>query len=229
VRHSILGAGAGTGIALTDGSSWNQMEVILAVPAWMARAVAGGPRRSARAGSWAASCITRASPSRLRLYGSVQLRGTRRRNSVLRLLNRDAKRYGASMHLCIAENIPGGAPVGNHCCLRAFLADRARATARGGSRTRSSPRFLGLSWCAPDGRGVFSWVRGPPALYAGVTRSSRLWSIMRATKLSRQPPIAVAGAGVDRRRDVSAMMRGYWTAEAARTVLGRHRCTRLTV
>ena len=192
-------------IALTDGSVVDSDGVILAIPAWMAArllADLGVPLARELDG-----VVYHPSLTVSLAYRQEQLRGSLEgtgfvaepeSNGVVRACTFASQKY------------PGRAPVGS-LLLRAFLAPGdgdAAALAHA-----HLAQILGLSG-APLWARAFAWVRGLPRYKPG--HAEQMAELRRG--LSRLPPIAIAGAGVDG-AGVSACVRSG--RDAARTVLGR--------
>lgn len=119
---------------------------------------------------------------------------------------------GGAVRACTfaSQKYPGRAPVGSGL-LRAFLTPGdGDAAARAHTELA---RILGLSG-TPLWARAFSWVKGLPRY--GPDHAQHLAELRR--QLTRVPPIAIAGAGVDG-AGVSACVRSG--REAARAVLGR--------
>ena len=210
VRYSNAVAGIhparrGYGVALTDGSVVESDGVILAVPAWMAaRLLAPLGVSLARELD---GVVYHPSLTVSLAYRQEQLRSTLEgtgfvaepdSNGVVRACTFASQKY------------PGRAPVGSFL-LRAFLAPGDGDAAS--LAHAQLAQILGLSG-APLWARAFSWVRGLPRYKPG--HAEQMIDLRR--QLSRQPPIAIAGAGVDG-AGVSACVRSG--REAARAVMDR--------
>jgi oxygen-dependent protoporphyrinogen oxidase len=202
---NINAARRGYRIALTNGSVVESDGVILAIPAWMAArllADLGVPLVRELDG-----VVYHPSLTVSLAYRQEQLRGSLEgtgfvaepdSNGVVRACTFASQKY------------PGRAPVGS-LLLRAFLAPGdGDAAVLAHSQLA---QILGLSG-VPLWSRAFSWVRGLPRYKPG--HSEQMVELRR--QLTRQPPVAIAGAAVDG-AGVSACVRSG--RDAARTVLGR--------
>jgi len=202
---SVAPSRSGYRIALTGGSVLEAEGVILAIPAWVAaRLLVGIGVEVAR------------ELDDVIYHPSVTVSLAYRHDQVLSRLEGTGfvagPESGGVVRACTyaSQKFPGRAPVG-FVLLRAFL-----TPGDGDPGAVAHPelaRILGLSG-APLWVRAFSWVRGLPRY---TPRHAEHVAELRR-RLTRLPPVAIAGAGVDG-VGVSACVRSG--REAARTVLRR--------
>ena len=202
---SVMPSRSGYRIALVDGSVVEAEGVILAVPAWAAaRLLAGFGVPLARElddVAYHPSLTVSLAYRQEQLPGSLEGTGFVAESEA-----------GGVIRACTyaSQKYPGRAPVGS-LLLRAFLTPGDGDP--GALAHAQLAQILGLSG-APLWTRAFSWVRGLPRYKAD--HAMHLAELRH--QLTRQPPVAIAGAGVDG-AGVSACVRSG--REAARTVLGR--------
>jgi protoporphyrinogen oxidase len=202
---SIIPSRSGYRIALVDGSVVEAEGVILAVPAWVAaRLLAGFGISLARELD---DVVYHPSLTVSLAYRQEQLPGSLEGTGFI------AKpEAGGVVRACTyaSQKYPRRAPVGS-LLLRAFLTPGDGDA--GALAHAQLAQILGLAG-APLWARAFSWVGGLPRYTAD--HAMHLAELRR--QFTRQPPVAIAGAGVDG-AGVSACVRSG--REAARTVLGR--------
>jgi protoporphyrinogen oxidase len=205
VVAGIAPSRSGYRITLTDGSSLEAEGVILAVPAWVAARLLEG--LGVPLAHVLDDVVYHPSLTVSLAYRREQLSGTLEGTGFVA-----APESGGPVRACTyaSQKYPGRAPAGS-LLLRAFL-----TPAEGDAATPAHAQLaeiLGLSG-APLWARAFSWMRGLPRY--NTRHVDQLAELRRG--LTRLPPIAIAGAGVDG-AGVSACVRSG--REAARTVLGR--------
>lgn len=202
---SVAATGNGYRIALTSGSVLTVAGVILAVPAWVAGRLLAG------LGAPLAHAL-----DEVDYHPSLTVSLAYRREHVSGTLEGTGFVAGPEsqgrVRACTfaSQKYPGRAPPGS-VLLRAFLTPGAGDAA--GLAHAQLAQILGLSG-APLWTRAFSWVKGLPRYKPG--HAEQLADLRR--QLTRLPPVAIAGAGVDG-AGVSACVRSG--REAARTVLAR--------
>lgn len=202
---SVVASRNGYRITLTSGSVVEAEGVILAVPAWVAaRLLAGLGVSLARELD---EVVYHPSLTVSLAYRQEHVRGTLEGTGFVA-----GPESGGVVRACTyaSQKFPGRAPVGS-LLLRAFLTP---GDGNAGALAHAQlAQILGISG-APLWERAFSWVRGLPRYKPD--HIEQMAELRR--QLTRLPPVAIAGAGVDG-AGVSACVRSG--REAARTVLGR--------